>query len=58
MIEQGGSELGSSSSVQLRFATKSEAAACIERLAKRLPKSEPIWTITKDAHVFAQAGHY
>lgn len=48
MIEEGASMLFSPDRPQLRFATQEEAEACVKRLVKRLPGSEPIWTISQD----------
>ncbi len=48
LIEEGASVLFGEESPQLRFATEEEAEAARKRLAERLPKSEPIWVITKE----------
>ncbi len=48
MIDQGASLLNEEDGLQLRFATKKEAEACVERLAKKLMGSEPIWIISRD----------
>lgn len=52
MMEQGASELNREDGIQLRFATREEAEACRQRLAKSLPGSEPIWIISRDVHVY------
>lgn len=52
MIEQGASQLGPEGLITLRFATREEAEACIERLTKALPASAPIWIIASD--IYAQ----
>lgn len=49
MMEQGASNLTKPDGPQLRFATEEEAEACIQRLVKKLPASEPIWIISRDA---------
>lgn len=48
MEEQGASRLSPADGLQLRFATKEEAEACVQRLAKKLPASEPIWVISRE----------
>jgi hypothetical protein len=48
MIEEGASLLLDPESPQLRFSTEEAALAARERLAKRLPGSEPVWGIIKD----------
>ena len=48
LIDEGASMLFGEDSPQLRFATEEEAEAARKRLAKRLPKSEPVWVITKE----------
>ena len=52
MLEQGASELNKEDGLQLRFATKEEAEACLKRLSEKLPGSEPIWIISRDIHVY------
>jgi hypothetical protein len=48
LIEEGASMLFGADSPQLRFATAEEAEASRKRLAQRLPKSEPVWIISKE----------
>jgi hypothetical protein len=48
MIEEGASTLFGDQSPQLRFSTAEEAEAACKRLAARLPKSEPVWVVTKE----------
>ncbi|HUY89769.1 MAG TPA: hypothetical protein VMV10_13630 [Pirellulales bacterium] len=48
MVEEGASLLFAPDEPQLRFAKREEAEACVKRLVKRLPKSEPVWAITRD----------
>jgi hypothetical protein len=48
MIEVGASLLLSPERPVLRFATVEEAEQCVRELVKRLPGSEPVWSITKD----------
>lgn len=51
MLEQGASKLSRQDGLQLRFSTKDEAAACIQRLSQKLPASAPIWVISREMHV-------
>ena len=51
MLEQGASTLNEADGLQLRFATREEAEACLKRLIQKLPDSEPIWIISRDIHV-------
>ncbi len=48
MVEEGASILAGNEKPQLRFATMEEAEACRNRLARRLPGSEPIWMIAQE----------
>jgi hypothetical protein len=48
MIEEGASELLDPDKPQLRFSTEDAAVRSKERLARRLPGSEPVWGIIKD----------
>jgi hypothetical protein len=48
LIEEGASTLFGPDNPQLRFSTEEEAEAARKRLAARLPKSEPVWVITKE----------
>lgn len=48
MLEQGASQLFGPNNPQLRFATEEEAKACVQRLAKSLPASEPVWAVAKE----------
>jgi hypothetical protein len=48
MTDQGASLLVDPKRPQLRFATEEEAEACVRRLAQALPRSEPIWVISRD----------
>jgi hypothetical protein len=48
MVNEGGSTLLNPETVQLRFATQEEAEASVKRLAKKLPGSEDIWTISHE----------
>src|SRR5437016_1398881 len=48
LIEEGASVLFGEETPQLRFATEEEAEAARNRLAERLPNSEPVWVITKE----------
>ena len=45
MIEQGASIIHDPDQPQLRFATISDAQACVQRLVERLPASEQVWQI-------------
>jgi hypothetical protein len=47
--EEGGSTLFAPGTVQLRFQTEEEANDAVGRLARRLPGSEPVWVVTRDA---------
>jgi hypothetical protein len=49
MIAEGASVLLDPNKPQLRFATAEEAEACVRRLSKQLPGSEPVWVITREA---------
>jgi hypothetical protein len=49
LIEEGASVLLGEDSPQLRFSTEEEAEAARKRLAERLPNSEPVWVITREA---------
>ena len=51
MVEQGASKLSPSDGLQLRFATKEEAEACIRRLALKVPAASQIWIISREIHV-------
>jgi hypothetical protein len=48
MIEEGASVLFGETNPQLRFATEEDAEAARDRLARRLPGSEPVWVITRE----------
>lgn len=48
MIAQGASVLLDPDRPQLQFATQEEAEACVRRLIKQLPGSEPVWGITRE----------
>lgn len=48
LLEEGASLLLDENNPQLRFATEDEAEAARKRLAERLPKSEPVWVVTKE----------
>ena len=48
LIEEGASTLLGEDNPQLRFATEEEAEEARQRLAVRLPNSEPVWVITKE----------
>jgi hypothetical protein len=48
LIEEGASVLFGEDNPQLRFSTEEEAEAARQRLAQRLPNSEPVWVITKE----------
>ena len=48
MLEEGASVLGNPSMPQLAFFDAKGAEACIQRLVKRLPGSEPVWSIVHD----------
>jgi hypothetical protein len=48
MIQEGASTLVEPENPQLRFPTDQEAEACRRRLVTHLPKSEPVWHITRD----------
>ena len=48
LIEEGASVLFGEDNPQLRFSTEEAAEAARKRLAKRLPKSEPVWVVTKE----------
>jgi hypothetical protein len=50
MLEQGASKLSRKDGLQLRFATREEAEACIKRLVQKLPASAPIWIISREMH--------
>jgi hypothetical protein len=49
LIDEGASILFGDDNPQLRFSTEEEAEAARKRLAQRLPNSEPVWVITKEA---------
>jgi hypothetical protein len=49
MLAEGGSTLASPDCPQLCFATEAEAAACVRRLVARLPASEQVWAVTREA---------
>lgn len=51
MVEQGASRLSPQDGLQLRFATKEEAEACVARLVVKLPASAPIWIVRRELHV-------
>jgi hypothetical protein len=51
MLKQGASKLSQQDGLQLRFSTKEEAVACIQRLSEQLPASAPIWVISREIHV-------
>lgn len=51
MIEQGASKLSPKDDLQLRFATRDEAAKCVQRLEAALPTSAKIWVISSEHHV-------
>ena len=44
-LEEGASMLVNPNALQLRFPTQEEAKACVERLVRRFPGSEPVWMI-------------
>jgi hypothetical protein len=48
LIDEGASTLFGEDNPQLRFATEEEAEAARQRLAERLPNSEPVWVVTKE----------
>jgi hypothetical protein len=48
MIDEGASVLFGEDSPQLRFSTEEDAEKARNRLAERLPNSEPVWVITKE----------
>lgn len=48
MVEEGGSTLTGSQDPQLRFATGEDAEAARQRLARRLPGSDPVWLVTQE----------
>lgn len=48
MLDEGASELFGPELIQLRFESREEAEAAVERLKKALPGSEPIWAVTED----------
>jgi len=52
-LDQGASLLLDPDEPQLRFPTKEQAEACVQRLIKQFPGSEPCWGIDKElgAHV-------
>jgi hypothetical protein len=56
MLEEGGSTLIGPETVHLWFATAEEAEAARRRLSHRLPKSEPIWVITREITAGDYAG--
>lgn len=56
MLAEGASTLGGTQTLQLRFATEEEAEACRQRLARRLPGSEPIWIINREIQARDYAG--
>jgi hypothetical protein len=49
LIDEGASILFGAEQPQVRFATEEEAQAAKKRLAERLPDSEEVWVITKEA---------
>lgn len=49
MIEFGASVLSDPDRPVLRFATVEEAEQCVQQLVKRLPESEPVWIVTREA---------
>lgn len=53
MIEEGASLLFDPAKPQLRFATEEEAQASVKRLAARLPGSEGVWVVVRDAGTLA-----
>jgi hypothetical protein len=48
MLDEGASHMLPGGKPELRFVTEEEAKASIERLAKRLPGSGPVWAIVRD----------
>lgn len=48
MFEEGASTLFGAAKPQLRFASEEEAETARKRLARRLPRSEPVWVITQE----------
>lgn len=48
MLAEGASTLANPEYPQLRFASREAAQQSIERLVRRLPESQPVWTIEKD----------
>lgn len=48
MLAEGASTLSDRDRPPLRFFTEEEAAASIKRLVKRLPASEPVWSIVEN----------
>jgi hypothetical protein len=49
MLAEGASMLLDPDNPQLRLATEEDAQTCRQRLTKRLPGSEPVWVITREA---------
>jgi hypothetical protein len=49
MLEEGASTLFPDGRPELRFASENEAKKSIERLIKRLPASEPVWAVVREA---------
>jgi hypothetical protein len=50
MIEEGASTLVDPNRPQLRFLDLKAAEACRDRLARRLPGSEPVWTVLQEVN--------
>lgn len=48
LLAEGASPLADPDQPELRFATLEAAQTAVQRLAKRLPGSEPVWLITTD----------
>lgn len=48
MLAEGASTLSDRNRPPLRFFDEDEAIACVERLARRLPESKPVWSIIEN----------
>lgn len=49
MIDEGASLLIRPGKPELRFATEAQAKASVARLARKLPGSEPVWAVVREA---------
>ena len=49
MLDEGASPIFPGGKPELRFASEREAEESIERLVKRLPGSEPVWAVVREA---------